>query len=238
MTVALKRQPIVGAPKQPWSGTFITFEGIEGCGKTTQCSRLAKLLRAEGHQVIETREPGGTPFAERIRRLFLTAPADPSTRESITPQCEATLILACRSQHVTHVITPALQQGAIVLCDRFSDSTLAYQGYGRGLEVKALQVYNHLATGGLEPDLTLLFDLPVNQGLSRRHQARHQNRLDREAQVFHERVRKGFLALAGRHSRRMTIIDGRQTPEAIAAQVAIQVKKALKKKTEGPRKRS
>ncbi|HET8579382.1 MAG TPA: dTMP kinase, partial [Nitrospiraceae bacterium] len=182
------------------------------------------LLREDGHRVVETREPGGTPFAERIRELLLS-----STVEPITPECEAFLILACRSQHVAHVIKPALKEGSMVLCDRFSDSTLAYQGYARGLDLRLLRKLNRFATSGLTPDLTLLFDVPVPLGLARRHRHKtEQNRLDRESRRFHERVRQGFLDLAARYPHRIRVIDGIPDPENVAAEVAPIVRQYLK----------
>ncbi|MBI4400567.1 MAG: dTMP kinase [Nitrospirae bacterium] len=207
-------------------GILITFEGVEGSGKTTQCHRLAKLLREDGYRVVETREPGGTPLAERIRAVLLGSSAEP-----IAPECEASLILAARSQHVAQVIAPALREGAVVLCDRFSDSTLAYQGYGRGLNVRVLQSLNRFATGGLTPDLTLLFDIPVATGLARRRQAEmEQNRLDRETQRFHERVRRGFLALAAHDPRRIKVLNGRADPDTIATQVATIMRRFLQRR--------
>ncbi|TAJ23585.1 MAG: dTMP kinase, partial [Nitrospirae bacterium] len=148
-------------------GLLITFEGVEGSGKSTQCARLAKLLRKEGYRVLETREPGGTPFAEWIRALLL-ARASQLASETVAPLTEAYLIMATRSQHVAYLIKPALEGGAIVICDRFIDSTLAYQGYGRGLDVQTLLSLNRFATGGLKPNLTLLFDVPISTGLTRR----------------------------------------------------------------------
>ncbi len=213
--------------KEQRRGFFITFEGIEGSGKSSQCQRLAANLQAKGYWVLETREPGGTPFAEHIRGLLLNTTGRNSSWESLTPEGEAFLVLACRSQHVAHVIAPALKKGAVVLCDRFFDSTLAYQGYGRGLDLKALQNLNQFATQGLTPDLTFLFDLPVDQGLARRRRALHQNRLDREKEKFHERVRKGFMALAKDHPHRITIIDAGDTIDTIAEQVAKRVQPFL-----------
>lgn len=211
-------------------GLLITFEGVEGSGKSTQCARLAKLLREEGYRVLETREPGGTPFAERIRTILLAPHSVSSPPEPIDPRCEAHLILACRSQHMAQVIEPALREGSVVLCDRFVDSTLAYQGYGRGLDVSALLSLNRFAAGGLMPDLTLLFDVPVSTGLTRRRREHgtELNRLDREARRFHERVRKGFLDLARRYSRRIKVLDGKPDPETVAAQVAAIVHRFLK----------
>ena len=212
-------------------GVFITFEGIEGSGKTTQLAGVAKLLREEGYRVLETREPGGTPFAERIREMLLGSPADSPSAEPIAPECEASLILACRSQHAARVIKPALREGTVVLCDRFSDSTLAYQGYGRGLDLRVLRDLNRFATAGLTPDLTLLFDLPVPVGLGRRRRKETgQNRLDRESPRFHERVRRGFLDLAAQHPRRIRVLDGRPDPETIAMQVRSIVRKFLQRR--------
>ncbi|MBM4124784.1 MAG: dTMP kinase [Nitrospira sp.] len=214
-------------------GLFITFEGIEGSGKSTQCARLAKLLRKDGYRVVETREPGGTPLAERIRSLLLAGPAKQASAsaEPIDPRSEALLMLACRSQHMAQVIEPALATGAVVLCDRFVDSTLAYQGYGRGLDLTALLSLNRFATQGVTPDLTLLFDLPVSTGLARRRRERGValNRMDRETRRFHERVRQGFLALASRNPRRIKILDATPTPDRIAETVEKIVGKFLSK---------
>jgi dTMP kinase len=210
----------MGLKRASRSGILITFEGIEGSGKTTQLRRLATLLRQDGYRVVETREPGGTPVAERIREILLSAPGKHPATESMTAVCEIYLILAARSQHVTHVIEPALQAGSIVLCDRFSDSTFAYQGYGRGLNLAALQEMNRLATGGLKPDLTLLFEVPVATGLARRRKfALEQNRLDHEAHEFHDKVRRGFLALAAREPERIKKIDGLPHPETVTVGV-------------------
>lgn len=219
----------VSGGRRARSGAFITFEGIEGSGKTTQCARLAKRLREEGHRVVETREPGGTPLAEGIRDLLLSPAAALPAIEPMSPRCESLLILASRSQHAPQVIAPALRDGAVVLCDRFSDSTLAYQGYGRGLDLKLLRTLDRVATQGLTPDLTLLFDVPVPTGLARRR--RHEgaaNRIDLEARRFHERVRRGFLELAARYPRRIRVLDGRRDPDAIAEEAAVLVARVLK----------
>jgi len=218
----------MGVRKNRRDGILITFEGVEGSGKTTQLRRLATLLRQDGYRVVETREPGGTSVAERIREVLLSAPGKPSATEPMTAPCEAHLILAARSQHVTHVIEPALRAGSIVLCDRFSDSTFAYQGYGRGLDLGLLQDMNRLATGGLEPDLTLLFEIPVATGLARRRKfAMEQNRLDREAHEFHEKVRRGFLALASGAPKRIKKIDGLPHPETVAVEVVSAIRAFL-----------
>ena len=205
-------------------GFFITLEGPEGSGKSTQAVRLAAALRQAGYSVIRTREPGGTALAETIRRALLSA----SSRELVTATTEALLILAARSQHVAHVVMPALRRGRIVVCDRFSDSTLAYQGYGRGVTMPWLRRANDMASGGLSPDLTLLFDLPASIGLARRRKARgRQNRLDRETEEFHRKVRQGFLALARQALRRITVIDATQRPDDIAKLTATLVFKRL-----------
>ena len=197
-------------------GLFITLEGPEGSGKSTQIRHLALALKRAGYSVIQTREPGGTTVAEAIRNMLLRS----SPREPVAAQTEALLILAARSQHVRNVIQPALERGAIVLCDRFSDSTLAYQGFARGLNLTWLKAANHFATGGLTPGLTLLLDLPVSIGLARRRSARgRQNRLDRESERFHRRVRRGFLTMAGESPRRIKIVDASRAVEVIRAEL-------------------
>ncbi|MEY4704320.1 MAG: thymidylate kinase [Nitrospirota bacterium] len=202
----------MGTKKQQTRGLFITLEGIEGSGKSTQIRHLAKVLTQAGYRVLQTREPGGTPTAEAIRHILLTA----GSHESVTPQAEALLIFAARCQHVTHLIKPALRSGTVVLCDRFSDSTLAYQGYARGLDRQWLQEANEVATGGLTPDLTLVLDLPVTVGLARRRADQgEQNRLDREAERFHRKVRRGFLALAAEAPHRMKIVDANQSAQNV-----------------------
>ncbi len=226
-------------------GLLITLEGIEGSGKTSQGARLAKRLREDNYRVVETREPGGTPLAEDIRHLLLAVSPSQRRHERMTPASEALLILACRSQHVAQVIEPALQEGAVVLCDRFLDSTLAYQGYGRGLDLQVLRTLNELATGGLTPDLTLLFDIPVTIGLARRRKQERQhgverNRIDRETRRFHARVRKGFLALAAEDPDRIRIVDGKPDPDLVGTQVNALVHRffsARIKKTSKPRSR-
>lgn len=209
----------MSSPSRNPEGLFITLEGGEGSGKTTQARRLCRSLTAQGYDVLYTREPGGTPVAERLRGLLLDGSA-----EAVAPETEALLMLAARRQHVDLVIRPALTRGTIVLCDRFTDSTMAYQGYGRGLDLKLLRVMNEWATGKLTPHLTLFFDIPVTTGLRRRHgQPADQNRLDRETSRFHSKVRAGFHALAAREPRRIKIVDARQSPDSVAAAVEILV---------------
>jgi len=202
----------MGTKKQQPPGLFITLEGIEGSGKSTQIRHLAELLDRAGFRVLQTREPGGTATAEAIRHILLT----PASHEPVTPQAEALLILAARCQHVTHLIRPALRRGTLVLCDRFSDSTFAYQGFARGLDLQWLRAANEGATGGLTPDLTLVLDLPVSVGLARRRADRgEQNRLDRETERFHRKVRRGFLALAAEEPGRMTIVNANRPAQKV-----------------------
>ena len=211
-------------------GVFITFEGTEGSGKTTQCRRLARSLRAQGYQVLETREPGGTPLAETIRKLLLPSSKPKGQAEPITPACESMLILAARSQHVAHVIQPALAKGIIVLCDRFFDSTLAYQGYARGLDKTFLKEAQRFITNGLQPHLTFFLDLPIQDGLARRKRSKEQNRLDHESLSFHQRVRRGFLALAKEHPKRIKTVEARQSPHALSNQIESMTEHIIHKK--------
>ena len=202
----------MGMKKQQPPGLFITLEGIEGSGKSTQIRHLAEVLDRAGFRVLQTREPGGTATAEAIRHILLT----PSSHEPVTPQTEALLILAARCQHVAHLIRPALRRGTVVLCDRFSDSTFAYQGFARGLDLQWLRAANEVATGGLTPDLTLVLDLPVSVGLARRRADRgEQNRLDRETERFHRKVRRGFLTLAAEEPGRITIVNANRPAQEV-----------------------
>lgn len=195
-------------------GLFVTFEGGEGTGKSTQIARLAGRLRARGIDPVITREPGGTPLAEGIRELLLDAGRAPG------PLAEAFLMEAARADLVAQVIRPALAGGRVVLCDRYDDSTLAYQGGGRGLDPAMLRGWNRAATGGLTPDLTLLLDLDPAAGLGRRAGAAGEpNRLDREPREFHARVRDGYLALARAEPARFLVLDASLPPEALEALV-------------------
>jgi len=195
-------------------GLFVTFEGGEGTGKSTQVARLAERLRARGIEPVITREPGGTPLAEGIRELLLDAGRAPGAL------AEAFLMEAARADLVDRVIRPALAEGRVVLCDRYDDSTLAYQGAGRGIDPATLRGWNRAATGGLTPDLTLLFDLDPAQGLERRaHAAGEPNRLDREPREFHARVRAGYLALARAEPARFLVLDASLPPETLEARV-------------------
>jgi dTMP kinase len=192
------------------TGLFVTFEGGEGSGKSTQLALLAARLRARGIEPLVTREPGGTPLAEGIRELLL----DPARRPGA--MSEALLMEAARADLVAGLVRPALAAGRVVLCDRYDDSTLAYQGAGRGLDPGLLALLNRAATGGLEPDLTLLYDVPPEVGLARRgNAAGGTNRLDREPTDFHERVRRCFLGLAAAEPERWTVLDATATPDEL-----------------------
>lgn len=188
---------------------FVTFEGGEGSGKSTQLARLAARLRARGIEPLVTREPGGTPLAEGIRTLLLDAATPPGAVS------EALLMEAARADLVSRVLVPALDAGRVVLCDRYDDSTLAYQGAGRGLAPELLAILNRAATGGLTPHLTLLYDVDPAVGLGRRHAGGDTNRLDREAPEFHARVRERFLELAVAEPKRFVVLDGSMTPDAL-----------------------
>lgn len=203
-------------------GWFITLEGPDGAGKSSQADRLASWLRARGMTVALTREPGGTPLGEGIRDLLLHSRAERG------PRSDALLFAAARAQHVATVIEPALERGELVVCDRYGDSTLAYQGYGGGEDLAALRNLVEYATGGLRPDLTLLLDLPVQAGLARRAggPASARTRFEDGAlhdQAFHERVRDGFLSLAAAEPARWRVIDATQSPGVVTRELQRQV---------------
>lgn len=204
---------------------FITVEGPEGSGKTTQVRELAARLRSSSHHVIATHEPGGTPLGEQIRELLLHAPWP------LCPETEALLVTAARAEHVTHVIRPALEHGHIVICDRYIDSTLAYQGAGRGLDLDQLWALQRFAFDGLLPDLTILIDVPVEVGLARRYQDAEQlSRFDRETLAFHERVRAWYLRAAHAEPARWRVFDGTLPPEIVAEQIWATVQAFLHKR--------
>ncbi|HMD02992.1 MAG TPA: dTMP kinase, partial [Candidatus Baltobacteraceae bacterium] len=194
-------------------GRFITFEGLDGCGKSTQMEKLASVLRAQGLPVVVTREPGGTAFGDRMRAAFV------ATGASVDPLAEAFALNASRAQLVVEVIEPALREGSWVLCDRFTTATLAYQGFGRGLDLAVLRELGSIATRGVEPDCILLLDIPV--ALSRTRVAARvaasgigKDRLEREDDGFHQRVRDGYLQLASEDAR-IHALDGTLSPEEL-----------------------
>lgn len=203
-----------GAPR----GLFVSLEGIEGSGKTTHGKRLTTHLQALGHRVFLTREPGGTPLAEELRRLLLGT-------EGECPEVETELlmILAGRAQHVRREIAPRLARGEVVVCDRYADASLAYQGGGRGLGVERVAAGNALATGGLVPDLTLLFDLPVDQAMARVARRGREggafNRFDRERREFYHAVRETYLRLAEAEPRRFVVLDATLPKPELAERV-------------------
>ena len=204
-------------------GKFITFEGPEGGGKSTHIRLLAERLRAEGRTVLVTREPGGTPLAEKIRGLVREELDDPPVTRS-----EVLLFLAARAQVVSQVIRPALARGEWVLCDRFADSTFAYQGYGRGIDVGLLRNFNDFATEGLVPDLTILLDVPLEVSRSRlaarqAATATAADRIEQAGTMFHRRLREGFLELAQADPKRFAVIDSSGGVEQVAAAVAAAV---------------
>lgn len=189
---------------------FITLEGPEGSGKSTQIKRLAKRLEEMGYSVITTREPGGTPIGDQIRQVLVRM-----ENKELHPRTEILLFLAARAQLVEQVIKPALQDGKIILCDRYGDSTLAYQGYGHGLDLEQLRRMLEFATDHLKPDLTILLDLDVKTGLMRKKAEDEWNRLDAYEALFHERVREGYLQLAREEPERWRIVDASQAIDAV-----------------------
>ncbi len=215
-------------------GKFITFEGLDGTGKSTQMGRLAAALRAAGHTVVETREPGGTPTAEKIRKVLLD-----SSTAGLSPLAEMALMFASRAQHIAEVIEPALAAGGMVLCDRFTDSTEAYQGSGRKLGSEPVLKLHHVLCGDLQPDLTLLLDSNPHTSVSRARRRNRQeskgagrshdeNRFEQETRAFFARVREGYLAIAKRESERVVIIDARGTPGQTHSRIMDVVKRKLK----------
>ncbi|MGB9620485.1 MAG: dTMP kinase [Armatimonadota bacterium] len=193
------------------SGFFITIEGIEGSGKSTLAAHLAGQLARQGGEVVVTAEPGGDPVAEQIRRFLL------HSADAISDRAELLLFEAARAQHVEKTILPALKRGAVVICDRFTDSSLAYQGLARGLGLEVVTELNEFATGGLRPDLTILLDLPAEVGLSR---TRSKDRFSSEGIEFHNAVREGYLAIAAREPDRFVIIDAGRPVDEVVRQAA------------------
>jgi dTMP kinase len=200
---------------------FITFEGIEGCGKSTQVALLARHLSKAGHAVMTTREPGGCPIADQVRDILLDA-----ANRDMAPVTELLLYAAARAQHVNEIVAPALESGQIVLCDRFTDATVAYQGYGRGLDLAVIEVLNRMARGNIRPDLTILVDCPVEIGLSRAmarinvSSGAREERFELESLQFHRKVREGYLSLSQMEPDRFIVIDGSRTIEETETAIA------------------
>jgi dTMP kinase len=209
-------------------GIFITFEGPEGSGKTTQIKLLTAYLETAGYDVLSTREPGGTAIGDQIRAVLHDL-----DNTAMVDEAEVLLYAASRAQHVGQLIRPALAQGKIVISDRYADSTLAYQGYGRGLDLDALQQITAFATGGLTPNLTLYLDCPVEEGLQRKQRARslgkgEWNRLDQEAVAFHRRVHQGYLALIAAEPDRWCVLNAHRPIEELQQEIQQAVETKLK----------
>jgi len=196
------------------SGKFITFEGGEGAGKSTQVRRLSRVLRAAGREGVETREPGGTDGAEEIRKIILNGPPT-----KWLPSSEALLMYAARADHVERVIKPALARGEFVICDRFSDSSMAYQGIAGGFGESALALLDRLALGGFGPDLTLVLDLPVEEGLKRAAARGGEGRFEQKGKAFHQRVRDAFLKIARENPERCAVIDASGDEDLVFSRV-------------------
>ncbi|HUI68732.1 MAG TPA: dTMP kinase [Nitrospirota bacterium] len=201
-------------------GTFITFEGIEGSGKSTQIVLLANYLKSHRIKIVLTREPGGTLIGDQIRKILL----DPANK-GLDPSAELLLYAASRAQHLSEVILPALAAGTIVLCDRFSDATLAYQGYGRGLDKNMIRELDRIVTAGMQPDLTVLLDIDAAAGLARARRRNNnrglegESRFENEETAFHERVRQGYLALAKKEPERIRVVDASPAQDRIEMEI-------------------
>ncbi len=210
------------------AGLFITFEGIDGSGKSTQMRMLASALRARGLRPLTTREPGGTPFGKRLRSAIL------DLNEQVDPLAELLLFAADRAQHVRTLLKPALESGRVVLSDRYADATRAYQGAGRGFDPELISEVIELATTGLKPDLTLIFDLPVNECVARArrrvHDGHKRDRLDSEDISFHTRVRDAYLQIAREEPARVRLIDASSSIDETHAQVMDVVMRFIEKK--------
>ncbi len=196
------------------NGYFITFEGIEGAGKSTQAKLLAEYLEKENKKVKLTREPGGTELGKEIRKILLTP-----TEEKFPPVAELFLYEADRNIHIHNVIKPFKEKGYYVISDRFIDSTLAYQGYARGLDIDLIKELNSIAIENILPDITFLIDIPVEEGLSRIKKIRNMDRIEQENIDFHKRLREGFLKIAEDNPERVVVINGTQKPDQIFKQI-------------------
>lgn len=195
-------------------GKFVTVEGIEGTGKSTNVAFLAELIEGQGFEVVTTREPGGTPMAEGVRRLLLEQDQEP-----IPEIAELLMFFAARSLHIENLIIPALERGQWVLCDRFTDASRAYQGDGRGLDSQRIETLAEWVQHGLEPDLTILLDAPAKTGLERAKARGEGDRMDNEALAFYQRVRDGYLVLAKRYPERFAVIDAGRPLDDVRTQI-------------------
>ncbi|MDD2703475.1 MAG: dTMP kinase [Candidatus Omnitrophica bacterium] len=201
-------------------GKFITFEGSEGSGKSTQSGLLVRYLKREGVPVLFLREPGGTAISEKIRKILLDHKND-----SMSASCELLLYMASRAQVVAEVIKPHLSNGTVVICDRFLDSTIAYQGYGLGMDLKLIRYMGNLATQGIQPDLTVFLDVPVKDGLKHRHL--HEDRIEKRPLSYHERVRRGYLRIAKSEPSRFKIVRLEEEKSATQKKIRELVTKLL-----------
>lgn len=192
-------------------GLFITFEGCDGCGKTTQLELLAKFLEEKGYDVIVTREPGAKGLGTKLREILLNYDGE------VSSNCESFLFLADRAQHIDTLVKPAIENGKIVLCDRHIDSTVAYQGYGRGINLEQINYLNNLATSGLKPDLTLLFDVDTETSMQR--VGKNKDRMESAGIEFQEKVRHGYLELAKEESKRIKVFNSKKTIEQLHQEV-------------------
>ncbi len=192
-------------------GFFITFEGADGCGKTTQINLLDKYLRDKGYKTLLTREPGAKGLGVKLREILLNYDGE------VSPTCESFLFLADRAQHVDCIIKPAIEQGIIVLCDRHTDSTVAYQGYGRGLDIEQIKKLNNIAVGDIKPDLTIIFDVDIETSMTR--VGKEKDRMESSGIDFFKRVRNGFLEIAKQEPERVKVINSAQSIEKIHEQV-------------------
>ncbi len=198
-------------------GLFITFEGADGCGKTTQMKLLAEYLQKQGHDVVLTREPGGKGLGEKVREILLNYDGEVSDR------CESFLFLADRAQNIDIIVNPAVEAGKIVLCDRHTDSTVAYQGYGRGLDLDRINLLNNIAVNGRKPDLTFVFDIDTETSMKR--VGKEKDRMENAGIEFHNRVREGYLKIAQQEPERIKVIDASKSIEEIHKEVLNKIAK-------------
>lgn len=200
-------------------GLFITFEGADGCGKTTQLNLLKEYLEQKGYEVVVTREPGGKGLGEKVREILLNYDGEVSDR------CESFLFLADRAQNIDVIVNPAIEKGKIVLCDRHTDSSVAYQGYGRGLDIEQINMLNNLATGNKKPDLTLVFDVDIETSMQRVGQEK--DRMESAGNEFFNRVRNGYLELAKQEPSRIKVVDSTKSIEEVRNNVLDIITKVL-----------
>jgi dTMP kinase len=199
-------------------GLFITFEGTDGCGKTTQIELLKKYYEANGRTVLLTREPGSKGLGEKLREILLNYDGE------VSPNCESFLFLADRAQHIDTIIKPAIERGEIVLCDRHTDSTVAYQGYGRGIDLEEIHTLNNIAVGGVKPDLTLVFDIDIETAQKR--VGAQKDRMESSGIEFFKRVREGYLEISKQEPERVKVLNGENSIQDIHSQI-LEIVKAL-----------